>query len=195
MRSLAHALGAEDGVDHAVSRSVADAGGKKQDHEREKEAQERPRGGKEEHSPDSQGHDDERPERHAGAADLIREPPPDRPGHRPDDGPQSGEPGGRVLRKSGGYENREASRVTYKGTKGYNTEVAHEPSVFAPGNGVCSRSEACETFRLFIKPYAQIAESRMRGTQKKAAFCANTSGAALRLLNGRRQPVPVGLKA
>jgi hypothetical protein len=48
---------------------------------------------------------------------------------------------------------------------------------------------------LFIKPYAQIAESRMRGTQKKAAFCANTSGAALRLLNGLRQPVPVGLKA
>lgn len=76
MHGLAHALGAEDGVDHAVSRSVADVGGKKQDHEREKEAQERPRGEKEEHNPDSQGHDDERPERHAGAADLIREPPP-----------------------------------------------------------------------------------------------------------------------
>jgi hypothetical protein len=65
-----------------------------------------------------------------------------------------------------------------------------------PAHGAaCSRGEACETFRLFIKPYAQIAESRIRGTQKKAAFCANTSGAALRLLNGLRQPVPVGLKA
>lgn len=129
------------------------------------------------------------------APPTLPESPPNRPGHRPDDGPQSGEPGGRVLRELGGYENREASRVTYKGTKGYNTEVAHDPSVFAPGNGACSRGEACETFRLFIKPYAQIAESRMRGTQNKAAFCANTSGAALRLLNGLRQPVPVGLKA
>src|SRR5215204_5743674 len=103
---------AEDERDHAVRRAVADAARKEQEHEREEETGERMGGEEEQHAQDRRYHHHEREERHARAADLVREPAAKRAHQRADDRTKGRHPRRGELGELVAYEYGEAGGVS-----------------------------------------------------------------------------------